>query len=53
MKIELISHSSSQYVWRKRNEAFKAKNNIPTVKHGEDSLMFWGCFSTKGVGVLV
>ena len=52
-KMELFSHSSSQYVWRKKNEAFKAKNTIPTVKHGGGSLMFWGCFSAKGVGALV
>ena len=52
-KLELFSHSSSQYVWRKKNEAFKAKNTIPTVKHGGGSLMFWGCFSAKSVGALV
>ena len=32
-KIEPFSHSSSQYVWRKKNEAFKLKNTIPTVKY--------------------
>lgn len=52
-KIELFSHSSSQYVWRKKKDAFKAKNTIPTVKHGGGSLMFWGFFLTKGVGALV
>ena len=51
MKIELFfSHSSSQYARREKNEAFKAKNTIHTVNHGEGSLMFWGCFSSKGIG---
>ena len=50
---ELFSHSSSQYVWRKKDETFKAKNTIPTMKHGGSSLVFWGCFSTKNVGALV
>ena len=28
-------------------------NNIPTVKHGEASIMLWGCFSSAGTGKLV
>ena len=53
VKIKLISHFSSQYVWRKKYESFKAKNTIPTVKHGEVSLMLYVFFSTKGVGALI
>ena len=26
---------------------------IPTVKHGGDSIMLWGCFSSAGTGKLV
>ncbi len=39
-------------VIRKRNEAFKEKNTVPTVKHGGGSKMFWGCFAASGTGCL-
>lgn len=29
------------------------KNSIPTVQHGGRTIMFWGYFSTAGVGVLI
>ncbi|KAI4895415.1 hypothetical protein NFI96_013581, partial [Prochilodus magdalenae] len=28
------------------------KNTVPTVQHGGGSIMFWGCFSSKGTGQL-
>ncbi|CDQ71071.1 unnamed protein product [Oncorhynchus mykiss] len=33
-KIELFGHNDHRYVWRKKGEACKPKNTIPTVKHG-------------------
>ncbi|KAI4898645.1 hypothetical protein NFI96_026004, partial [Prochilodus magdalenae] len=36
----------------KKNEAFKEKNTVPTVKHGGGSPMFWGCFAASGTGLL-
>jgi hypothetical protein len=33
-KIELFGHIDHCYVWRKKGEACKLKNTIPTVKHG-------------------
>ena len=37
-KIELFGHC---YVWRKKGEACKPKNTIPTVKHRGSSIMLW------------
>ena len=37
---------------RTRVEDCKPKNNIPTVKHGGDGIMLWGCFAAGGTGAL-
>uniref|UniRef100_A0AAZ3PMV5 Transposase Tc1-like domain-containing protein n=1 Tax=Oncorhynchus tshawytscha TaxID=74940 RepID=A0AAZ3PMV5_ONCTS len=41
-KIKLFGHNDHRYVWRKKGEACKPKNTIPTVKHGGGSIMSWG-----------
>jgi hypothetical protein len=40
-EIELFDNQGNCYVWHKPITL----NNIPTVKHGDGSIMLWGCFS--------
>ena len=51
-KIELFGHNDHRYVWRKKEDACKLKNSIPTVKHEGSSIMLWGCFAAGGTGAL-
>ena len=37
-------------MFRRKNEAYQENNNVPTVKHGGGSVMFWGCFAASGTG---
>lgn len=52
-KIELFGHNDVQKIWRKKGEAFLPKNTVATLKHGGGSMMFWGCFSSRGTGQLI
>ncbi|KAK6306446.1 hypothetical protein J4Q44_G00233710 [Coregonus suidteri] len=51
-KIELFGLNSTRRVWRKKKDEYNPKNTIPTVKHGGENIILWGCFSAKGTGRL-
>ena len=48
-KIELFDHNDHRYVWRKKGEACKAKNTIPTVKHGVAASCWGGTLLLEGL----
>lgn len=51
-KLELFGKSHQLCVHRRKNEAYKEKNTVSTVKHGGDLVMFWGCFAASDTGRL-
>ena len=51
-KIELFGHNDHRYVRRKKGDACKPKNTIPTVKQKDGNIMLWGCFTAGGTGAL-
>ena len=50
IKMELFGHDDNCYFSRKKWEACKPKNTIPTLKHGGGSII--RCFSAGGTGAL-
>lgn len=52
-KIERFCQIQHRHVWRRNRDAYKEKHLIPTVKYGGGSVMFWGCFNSRGPGALV
>ncbi|KAJ4444447.1 hypothetical protein ANN_06239 [Periplaneta americana] len=47
-KINLFGSDGAHRVWKKKNEADKVDNNLPTVKHGGGVIMIWCYKSSKG-----
>jgi len=42
-----------KYVWRLKGLRYHHHYQIPTVKHGGESIMVWGCFHAGGAGSLM
>ena len=40
-------------VWRTPREQFHPKCTLPSVKHGDESVMVWGCFTRRRVEKLI
>ncbi len=51
-KINLFGSDGVKRVWRQPGEEYKDKCVLPTVKHGDGSVMVWGCMSAAGTGEL-
>ena len=48
-----FSLNAKCYICWKLSTAHNPSNTIPTMKHGGDSIMLWGCFSVAGTGRIV
>ncbi len=51
-KINVFGTDGFKTVWRRKDEEYKEKCMVPTVKHGGGSVLMWGCMSAAGVGEL-
>ena len=52
-KFERFGQIQHRHVWRRNRDAYTERQLIPTVKYGGGSVMFWGCFNSRGPGALV
>jgi hypothetical protein len=51
-KINRIGSDGRVYTWKKKGEPLSDRTTTPTVKHGGNNLMVWGCMGWNGAGVL-
>ncbi len=51
-KKNLFGSDGVKRVWRQPSEEYKDKCVLPTVKHGGESVMVWGCMNAAGTGEL-
>ncbi len=49
-KINVFETDGFKTIWCRKCEEYKEKCMVPTVKHGGDSVLMWGCMSAAGVG---
>ncbi len=47
-KINLFGSDGVKRVWWQQGEEYKDKCVLPTVKHGSDCVMVWGCMNAAG-----
>jgi transposase len=52
-KFNLNRPDGGERVWRRAHEKYQNSCTTPTVRFGGGGVMFWGCFSWRGVGPLV
>ena len=52
-RFEIFQSDSHHHVWRRPQEKYDVDCLIPTVKHGGDGVMVWGCFVNGKLGPLV
>ncbi len=50
--INSLGSDGVKRVWRQPGEEYKDNCVLPTVKHGDGSVMVWGCMSAAGTGEL-
>ena len=51
-KINFFGSDGVKHVWQQPDEEYKDKCVVPTVKHGDGSVMISGCMSAAGTGEL-
>ncbi len=49
-KVKLFDSDGFQHVCRRPGEEYQENCALPTVKHGGDSIIVWGCMTTAGTG---
>jgi hypothetical protein len=48
---EIFGPMDQRCDWRRKNEAYKDKNTLPTVKHDGGSVMLWGVSLLVALGI--
>ena len=52
-KINCLGSDGHEWCWKHRGEVLSNRTCQPTVKHGGEALMVWGCMMAGGIGYLM
>ena len=48
----IFDTSGTTYVWRRLGDGYNLECVVPTVQHGADGIMIWGCMAASGAGYM-
>lgn len=52
-KFNIFGSDGCHKIWKKANKEMDLKNVRPTVKHGGESIIVWGCMEASGNLVII
>lgn len=53
LKNKFFGSDGVQHIWREVGQDYHQDCVVPTIKHGDSSVLIWGCMSLDGLGEMI